>query len=1305
MRIGTWSRRVLSATVVGVVGVGLLIGGEGPAAAQEQIPDDALVLHYDFENGQIAGAAIDDLSPRGLDGTLVNPASASVVSGRAPGASSLRLSGGAATSTTAPYVKIPNGLFAEASTLTISAWVEWDGGADFQWLYNLGRDKDAATFFTPSFQGDGRARSSIKPVNGTAEVGVQAASALEKGTWQNVTTTIDQSTITFYLNGVKIGSEPAALDLDAVMHRAAGTTSGYLGKAFWAGHPFFAGAIDDFRVYDVALDATQVAALVGEGAPAIESLVSDELAVRTTVGTAPELPVTVAARFADATTRGVAVAWDPVDPATYAARGSFDVTGHIDGFDGTVTAHVAVARDGELAVDLGSTTGAFHGGASGTLYGVYADGLPTANLLEGMGLRTVATKAQDGPQHPGADALEIVRSVADSSGGDVYVYMTDINRGFPYQWEGGTPEEKLSTYLEKVSAQVDQVLQLPQKYQEHIVFMPYNEPEGNMFGDGTWSYNGVSWLNDPTAFFDAWDRAYRLIRQKMPEARISGPNTSQLFSQNRGFLAHAVAADTVPDVYGWHELSDPARVRTSVDRYRQWEDDLFAGTRLEGTHLPINITEYAFNYHTSVPGQMIQWISAIEEKKIDADIAYWNIDGNLSDSAVQANRGNGQWWLLNAYSHMSGDTVSVTPPSPNVSYTAQGVATLDESTRQARLIFGGSAGALPVAFDDIPADVFGDSVHALITEIPWTGQIGDSAQPRVLADAVLPVRDGSVEFDFGGSFPALAESSAYQIVLTPGAHATTGAAAGYRWTQSYEAEAAAFSGSPRFVNGPEGSPSNVAGFYTSGGRDVGGLRTGSTLQLDFPVIVPEDGSYDLSLFSSTLNTFAAVQEQGPTNVFVRVDGGAEQEVFLPLGYKWVVWDHADLGVALTAGAHTISVSARSADGTRGTVGDAILDRITLTLPDAAAAASVYEAEYAALETASPRYDRDGSSGSGVVQIDDGGTAEFWVYSAQDGESRLSIDAPDPGAATVRVNGHDIGALSVLTDGASVLLSGGVNKVEVVGASVVDRIVVGAGEGLLEGRRYEAESAVLQGTATVSPLSLASGGQAVTGIGGDPGNANTLTFDDVEVASAGVYALTMRYSNEEQSPATHYNPDPLARHAEITVNGETTRVWFPHTFHRNSFWELTVPVTLKAGKNTVVFASEELPNFDGETYASDVWPGVLLRSAYAPNLDWIEMTPMTETDASLVSTEVVSRCVAGKSTLAVTLTSETDAAVDVLVTTPYGVKSVAGLADGRSKSLTFTTRLADMPAGEASVAVTAGGATHTTAVAFSARTCR
>ena len=91
-------------------------------------------------------------------------------------------------------------------------------------------------------------------------------------------------------------------------------------------------------------------------------------------------------------------------------------------------------------------------------------------------LRTVSTKAQDGPQHPGADALEVVKPLADSTDGDVYIYMTDIHRGFPYQWPGDTPAEKLKLYKEKIAEQVDQVLRLPKEYQDNIVFVPFNEP-------------------------------------------------------------------------------------------------------------------------------------------------------------------------------------------------------------------------------------------------------------------------------------------------------------------------------------------------------------------------------------------------------------------------------------------------------------------------------------------------------------------------------------------------------------------------------------------------------------------------------------------------------------------------------------------------------------------------------------------------------------------------------------------------------------------------------------------------------------
>jgi hypothetical protein len=194
---------------------------------------------------------------------------------------------------------------------------------------------------------------------------------------------------------------------------------------------------------------------------------------------------------------------------------------------------------------------------------------------------------------------------------------------------------------------------------------------------------------------------------------------------------------------------------------------------------------------------------------------------------------------------------------------------------------------------------------------------------------------------------------------------------------------------------------------------------------------------------------------------------------------------------------------------------------------------------------------------------------------------------------------------------AVSLSGGVNKVTVTGgssATLVDRLSVTLTEGTLKARTYKARDAELAGSATLTPLSLATDGTAITGIGGDPGNGNTATFT-VDADRTGLYALRVRYSNPEQSEATHYNPDPLARHADISVNGgETRRVGFPHSFHQNNFWELTVPVHLKKGQNTIAFRSEELPDFDGTTYASDTFPGVLLRSRYAPLIDRITVAP-------------------------------------------------------------------------------------------------
>ncbi|MBY9064912.1 cellulosome protein [Sphingomonas yunnanensis] len=837
------------------------------------------------------------------------------------------------------------------------------------------------------------------------------------------------------------------------------------------------------------------------------------------------------------------------------------------------TATPALAQDASerMTVDMGSDTGAFHGGASGTLYGLYDARLPHPNLLEGINLRTVSTKAQDGPQHPGADALEVATLLTDASGGDTYIYMTDIFREFPYKWKSGDCAQSVTNYIEVLRRQAAQVGALPERYRNRIVFVPFNEPDGNMFSADAKSCTGVSWLKEPAVFLDAWDRAVRALRQAAPRTRIAGPNTSILFDQVEGFLQHAIASDTMPDVVTWHELSDPATVRTSVRKYRAWEDRLFAGTKWQGRHLPVNINEYAYNYHTSVPGQMIQWVAAIEDAKVDADIAYWNIDGNLSDSAVQANRGNGQWWLLNAYATMTGHTLAVTPPHRDQSYTLQGVATLDPARRQARVLLGGKSGAATVMLTRLPA-LFGAAAQVRVREIAWTGQLGDATPPVTIVDRRMPVLDGAIALTFGkGDLPALREESAYELVVTPATTALPAPPA--PWRTDYEAEAATRRGSGLKVRGPEGSPKEVSRFHTSGGYSVEGFAGGNDAALDFAVQVPRAGRYALRVLASTFNKDPLAEAQGATNVFLRVDGNEVGEIYLPLGYKPAVLDHADTTLTLSAGRHVVTLATRSRDGRGRTQGNALVDRITLT-QTAKDAAQVYDA-------------RD------AKRV--GRAATWWVYAAKDGPARLDVS----GGRALRVNGRSV-------RGDTAFLLGGVNKVEVADGTslrVTPLETVGA-------QSYEAEGAQVAGTARIAAASLAIGGKAVFDIGGAPGNVNTLTFPDIRVARAGTYALTVRFSNDEQSKATHYNPDPLARVARISVNGAAPMLaTFPNSFHRNNWWEMTIPVELRAGRNTVRIAGEEQPNWDGKTYASQDWPDVLLRSRMAPNIDRIIVTPM------------------------------------------------------------------------------------------------
>ncbi|HEY9244416.1 MAG TPA: carbohydrate-binding protein, partial [Streptosporangiaceae bacterium] len=412
--------------------------------------------------------------------------------------------------------------------------------------------------------------------------------------------------------------------------------------------------------------------------------------------------------------------------------------------------------------------------------------------------------------------------------------------------------------------------------------------------------------------------------------------------------------------------------------------------------------------------------------------------------------------------------------------------------------------------------------------------------------------------------------------------------------------------------------SNLGGYATAGEQDVGGLRTGSSTVITFHVTVPQTGDYHLSIFDGSNS--AASDVSGPTNIFVRVDGSSPQQVWLPAGYNWVIWNHAGTTVHLTAGQHDISLSTTGAAGA-ATHGDAIINKIDLQLDDPAVQnQAVYQAEQATLDGARADYRAQGQSGAGAAGIGRGQRVTFWVYSANDGYSDLAFRYRGAGSAQATLNGQALaGPLAgsaagwtVRTD--RVYLSAGINKVVVTGDGggvTLDELTVTPVTGAQPAAStYQAEDGALAGTARVDNSYPQANGGVVTGIGGGP--ANSLAFT-VHAPVAGPYGMTVRFANNQQIVANHYNPDLMTAPADISVNGGPTfHVNFGNTFSWNQFWNLTIPVQLRHGVNTIRFIANPQYNYGtttiGVIYSGD-GAGQPLRSETAPNIDQITLAPV------------------------------------------------------------------------------------------------
>jgi hypothetical protein len=844
------------------------------------------------------------------------------------------------------------------------------------------------------------------------------------------------------------------------------------------------------------------------------------------------------------------------------------------------SAPAAVGADNaeQFAVDFSAPTGAVHGGATGVLYGLSDDEVPTTAVVAGAAPRTVTQMPEGGLQHPNGGALSVSDTFFASGGEDIYINIQDY---YP-KWGYANAEDPPNTYpgqadfLDKVRTVVERVAQEadPDKL-DRYVFTPFNEPDWIWYGN---------WSTHRERFFADWEAAYHLIREIIPGARIAGLGEANYNPQRvTDFMTWAAERDVLPDIMTWHELDkgDLATFSGHLAHFRALERSLGL------PEMPVNVTEYSpWRSDTGVPGRMLRWISLFETYKVDAQVAYWTAAGNLSDHTSRTQGGNGAWWLLKWYGDLTGETVEAISPRPETPDTLQGLAAVDEDLRKGTVLLGGTASPVTVDVEGLAPSVFGKEVDVRLERTRFTGQEGLSSLPHTLSiDRVRVGNGGTLELDV----PAGTEMDAYRVTITPSAHGPL-PAADVPWTQTTEAEAMTLAGGARVAT--------QSGTYaTSGGRDVRGLTTPAG-QLSWDVDVPAAGTYRLDiLYGTGANVPGQPRSRtsGRHALYVgdRLDQVIQYSSTLGDTYK----GRASVLVELPAGTSTLSLRTSADGGVTALPGS----NIAIDVVDVVAADGPETSTYPASSARTVGEAKVLPSDGGRLHLAPGSHAEFFVVAEEDGYYELQVDtgsAGGGGAYGLAVDGRPVeGAVSQPgvpgRTTATVHLGRGMHQVHVtaqgrLGLDGVRLVRDVAADRLATTVQAEDPSVRRSAGVTIDTPPAAAGSNVQGQYAGWLTAGRTITIPRPEGAEPGAYNIGVTYANADKFTGHPYNADIISRTADIREEGtdSTSTVAYQHTYSDYNFWTRTTPLNLTTEDGDIVIGNPDgdAPNIDAVTIA-------------------------------------------------------------------------------------------------------------------------
>lgn len=801
-----------------------------------------------------------------------------------------------------------------------------------------------------------------------------------------------------------------------------------------------------------------------------------------------------------------------------------------------------------VTFDAGNLTGNVTNGASGYLYGIAQDGVPSYEMAASLDISSVSAKTQGGLQHPIGEVGDIAAEVLNDGTCDyIVVYLQDMYSTWYYDHQNieelkqkghyNYADYIKTDYFPLIEKTVNELKNTD--YHDKLVYCIYNEPD-----------NGV-WFDDKNRneFYEAWKQTYDYVKSLDNDAVIGGPGFYEYDSKKiKGFLEYASSNGCVPQVIIYHELNYRALYdwQFNADNLKQLEAEYGIDTQT-----PVIVTEYGMMEDNGNPNIMLRYIARIENSKVYANQAYWLLADNFCNTCADYNTPNSAWWVYRWYAQMTGQTMAVCESDILHSDVGKaiiglrppryrqflGLGTVDNDKEKIDLLVSGADYDGVVKIENLDkTSIYGKNINVEISAVTYQGISGKVYKPETVQIYNTVCSNSSIELDMSGF---MNENTAYHIEITASDGADDTEFLNDNLYKRYE-----------FENGILlGDAYTYDSAYASTGAEnglVGGMeKDGDGVEIE--IDVPEDNTYELKLIYGNSND-GEYDEKGRQNpddrtvstVNFELDG-AVSEFSLDNTIKSELTSSYEMACELTAGSHKIRITHNT-----GTV---VLDSMLV---------------------------RREESDISLAVLNDGND-KFFAVAPNDGYYDIVFD--DASVISLGLN-EDVTVKSNEENTASVFLKRGLNYIKTNGSISCILPSEKAGSELY----FEPKQMKISAPAEIktnSALDI----EYITGISSDGGAAEFT----VNTEYAGKYALTILYANNHEQGVHDYNVDLIEDYVTLSVNGSRYKqLYCRNTYSWDSFTTVSADIELKEGENRILLYNDGSNLFNG-------------MQAYAPNI--------------------------------------------------------------------------------------------------------